>query len=203
MGAILNLCSRAILLEDAKKIADGDVSDVVSVYLNKTAEHCNVSYRCPMPPNQQAWIEESHLLDPEGRPAEKLLMTSPLTVVCELIISAPSRYTLSIQIKELNGSAVFHYPNGDANFALPDQPGKYRITTLLPPLLLYPGQYLLQLTLCAGSGQYFEHLHIIESLGFESEQDYALCARPLGRHAGIVYSQAEWRCESASDEVAS
>jgi lipopolysaccharide transport system ATP-binding protein len=202
MGAILHLCSRAILLEDAKKFADGDVSDVVNVYLNKTAEHCNVSYRCPMPPNNRAWIEESHLLDPEGRPAEKLLMTSPLTVVCELRISAPSRYSLSIQIKELNGSAVFHCPNGDANFALPDQPGKYRITTLLPPLRLYPGQYLLQLTLCTGSGQHFEHLHIVESLGFESEQDYALCARPLGRHAGIVYSQAEWRCESASDKVA-
>ena len=61
------------------------------------------------------------------------------------------------------------------------------------PLHLYPGEYLLQLTLCAGFGEHFEPLHIVDTLGFSSEQDYALCSRPLGRHAGVVFSKADWQ----------
>lgn len=200
MGAILTLCSRAILLEGGKKVAEGEVAEVVNGYLAKTSEQRIVTYRCQTPPNNRAWIEEACLLNPDGESAERLLMTSPLKVECEMKVNVTSRYTLSVQVKEINGSPIFHYPNGDANFTVPEQPGKYRITTLLPPLRLYPGPYLLKLALCESSGQHYEHLHIVESLGFESEQDYGLCTRPLGRHAGVVFDQAEWYCESVLEE---
>jgi hypothetical protein len=135
------------------------------------------------------------LLGSGGKLAERLLMTEALKVECDLMITSSSRYTLSVQIKELNGTPVFHFPNGDANFLIPEQPGKYRVNILLPPLHLYPGEYLVQLTLCAGFGEHFEPLHIVDTLGFSSEQDYALCSRPLGRHAGVVFSKADWQYE--------
>ena len=130
------------------------------------------------------------------RIADKLLMTESLTVECDLRIEAPACYSLSVQVKELNGSPVLHFPNADANFSLPEKPGTYRISISLPALRLYPGQYQVKLTLCENFGQHYQHLHVVESLGFESKQDFELCGRPLGRHAGVIFERAEWRCQN-------
>lgn len=201
MGAIVNLCSRAVLLEGGRKTADGKVDEVVNGYLAKTAAQRITSYQCQEPPNDRAWIAAAALRNAKGEPADRLLMTEPLTVECDLEVRAASRYTLSLQVKELNGTPIYHHPNGDADFVMPDQPGRYRLRVTLPPLRLYPGEYLLQLTFCESAGQHFEHLHIVENLGFESEQDYDLCARPLGRHAGLVFDRATWQCDGVDVDV--
>jgi hypothetical protein len=119
-------------------------------------------------------------------------------IEAELVISTRTCLTLSVQIKEMNGSPVYHFPNSDACFKIPESPGVYRILVKIPPLQLYPGQYGVQLTLCASFGQHFEKLQIVDTLGFSSDQDYDLCSRTLGRHAGLIYSQADWECDAAT-----
>ena len=90
MGAVLNLCSRAILLEGGRKIADGAVDEVVNGYLTKTMAQRLIVYHCAVPPNNRAWIARAAFLASGGKLAERLLMTEALKVECDLMITSSS-----------------------------------------------------------------------------------------------------------------
>ena len=196
MGAVLQLCGRALLLSGGRITAAGSADVVVNDYLSTVTQERAMSYICREVPNERAWIAAATIMPQNDGSNGVLLMSGGLIVECELEIPARmARLTLSVQVKEMNNSPIYHFPNGDAGFALPEGPGKFRIRVSLPPLWLYPGTYSLQLTLCESMGQHFESLHIVDGLVFTCEQDFAVCPRALGRHAGLVFRRADWSCE--------
>ena len=65
----------------------------------------------------------------------------------------------------------------------------------IPPLNLYPGTYIMKIALSEGIGDHFEHLHVIDTISFDITQDYSTCSRQLSRHAGIIYSHAQWNVD--------
>jgi lipopolysaccharide transport system ATP-binding protein len=202
MGAITALCSRAILLADGNKIADGSASTVVEGYVASVSDATGSSYVCQEQPNGRAWIVSANLKSEDGQNSGTFLMSEPIIVECVLNIIEKSQLTLSVQIKEMNNSPIYHFPNSDSSYVLPFLPGSYRIKVYIPPLSLYPGKYLLQLSLCdPGAGGHFEELCIVESISFHVQQDYSLCDRPLGRHAGLVFARAEWSVEGMSSGI--
>lgn len=192
MGAITNLCSRAVLIVNGQIIADNNASTIVGKYIGSLSCATDSSYMCQEKPNNRAWIDSASLKSANGKKTDTFLMTEFMIVECLLKIVEKSRFTLSVQIKEMNNSPVCHFPNGDSSYILPSLPGSHRIKVRIPSLNLYPGEYLLQLTLCEFAFGHFEEIHIVESISFHVEQDHSLCRRPLSRHAGLVFSYAEW-----------
>jgi len=192
MGAITSLCTRGLLLEGGQVALDGPAGSVVNRYMESVSESSGSSYVCKGGTNKRAWIESADMQSADGESCGLFLMTEPMVVECVLRVAERSVYTLSLLVKEMNNSAICHFPNGDSSYVLPSDPGRYRIRVRVPALNLYPGKYLLQLTLCETAGVNFEELHVVETMSFEVQQDYSLCDRPLGRHGGIFYSRAEW-----------
>ena len=192
MGAISALCSRVLLLERGEKNADGFAVDIVSLYMKAVSKGKDSSYFYNEAPSRLAWISYAKLQTAAEIDCGVFSMTDPLSVECELIVKKKSNYTLSLQIKELNDLAVYHFPNGDASFVIPSSPGSHKIRVHLPPLNLYPGRYSLRLNLCQYISSYYKQIHEVENINFEIQQNYSLCSRPLPRQAGLIFASAKW-----------
>lgn len=200
MGAILQLCSRALTLERGSLTDDGDVSVVANEYLARVTTFPTEQYFCANQPNARVWISSASLRSPDGLITSSVIMSQELQLVCRLTLAVTASITLSIQIKELNGTPVYHFPNVDSGVTLPNQPGTYQVVVRTPPLWLYPGKYAVQLTLNEVVAQLYETRHIVDSLGFASGQDFSACTRILGRHAGLVFTAADWQWERVTEE---
>ena len=196
MGAVMSLCTRALLFFDGIKLSDGSPTATIAEYMESFSDSSGSSYVCKDRSNGRAWIESMCLKSGENENSGTFLMSESINVECFLKIVRKSNLTLSVQIREMNNSPIYHFPNGDSSYAMPSSPGTYRLQIRLPSLHLYPGKYLLRLTLCEAAGAYFEHLHIVDNIRFEVQQDYSLCERQLSRNAGLVFSVAEWSAES-------
>jgi lipopolysaccharide transport system ATP-binding protein len=195
MGAITGLCSRAILIADGENVVDGPAATVVAGYVDKFSSELGASYVCDLKPNDRVWIKSVALQSVKGVNNATFLMSEPIRVECVLQIVEKSDYTLSLQIKEMNKSAIFHFPNGDALFDMPSEPGVHRIGVEIPPLNLYPGKYLLRVALTDVNRGIQESL---ERISFQILQDFDICSRPLPRQAGLIYLVPQWNEISAN-----
>jgi lipopolysaccharide transport system ATP-binding protein len=203
MGAVKQLCNRALLFSRGEMTNDDLTSRVVDDYLHTATTSTDSWYSCTKAPNEQAWLESVVMKSDKNQQADVFFMSEEICVECILKIDQPlaKKLTLSVQISELNEAAIYHFPNGDALFDLPDSIGKHRITVRMPPLNLYPERYKLRLNLCEKDGHLFKVLHEVDNLVFRIEQDYALVRRKLPRQAGLIYLCPEWshaKIESAS-----
>ncbi|HWA86501.1 MAG TPA: polysaccharide ABC transporter ATP-binding protein [Opitutus sp.] len=188
-GAVTSLCTRAILIAGGKLAADGPAEAVVSRYMAELSASADDDYVADAAPRGPAGIAAIHLRTVGGEKRNTFPMSEPMVVACEFVLARESAFTFSVQVKESNFSPVFHFTSGDAGFALPRGPGRYAVDITLPALQLYPGQYLLRLALTdAESGFQTD----VDGIGFWIEQDFAICARPLPRQAGLIFGRAGW-----------
>jgi hypothetical protein len=189
-----------LILEHGSLTSDGDVSVVANEYLARVTAIPTDQYFCAEQPNPRVWVNSASLRALDGQVTSSVIMSQELQLVCRLTLAVAASITLSIQIKELNGTPVYHFPNVDSGVALPNQSGTYQVVVRIPPLWLYPGKYTVQLTLNEVVGQLYEARHIVDSLGFASCQDFSACPRTLGRHAGLVFTAVDWQWERVTEE---
>lgn len=190
MGIVKQLCNRAIVLKAGVVGIDADVETAVREY-QETFRPGGDSIISDKVMVGKAYMESIYLSSQKGLQSAAFFMNQDIRVASNLVLQAEGKYTLSFQIKEMNDIPLFHFPCADANFKMPVNPGKYRVSVLIPPLFLYPGRYRMQATLCEVDGSNFSELQIIE-ISFVIEQDYGVVNRTLGRHAGVIYSDAKW-----------
>lgn len=194
-GAIANLCTRVILFSGGTIIADGPTDEVLAKYLSMVSETSESTFSRVETSGGRASIDSVVLKTPDGQQNSSFLMTDPIHLECGISIKERASLTLSAQIKETNGSPIFHFPNGDAEFDMPSSPGLHKIVIRIPPLNLYPGEYRLRLALTDVA--YSEQAEAV-GINLEILQDYPLSGRPLVRQAGLVFDVPEW---SSSPQV--
>lgn len=188
LGAVGSLCSRALWLDRGEVRRDGPSREVIAAYLTDVASQSGSASGTPRG-GEPAWLRSARLADSAGATRLAFSMTEPLRAECEYEVAEAGTYTLSAQVKEFDFSPVVHCPSGDAGFAVPGATGRHRVAVEVPDLQLYPGRYWLRLALThVATGVQ----HEIDRLGFQVEQDFTLCARPLPRQAGLVYRPARW-----------
>ncbi len=188
LGAVGSLCSRVLWLDQGRLRRDGPGREVIEAYLSDVTSGAGgvVTAAAPAGP---AWITSACLTDRGGLPRQAFSMTELLRVECEYQVEQPGGFTLSLQVKEFDFSPVVHCTSGDAGFAVPGAAGRHRLAAEVPGLQLYPGRYWLRLALThTATGVQ----HELDGIGFQVEQDFALCSRPLPRQAGLFYRAATW-----------
>lgn len=189
MGAVKSLCDRGILIEAGELVYSGPVKAVVERYLTSVLGSKDSSYSQEKELDEKAWVSSITLKSDDGQPRDSFLMTEPIIVECGIEIREFSQLTLSVQIKEMDNSAIFHFPNGDADIQIPSEPGSYTILLRIPPLGLYPARYGLRFALTDTVTNRQEE---IEGVSFLMEQDFSVCSRPLIRRAGLIFDRPEW-----------
>jgi lipopolysaccharide transport system ATP-binding protein len=191
IDAICHLCSRCILLRDGEIQKIGDTAEVVAAYLGTTEEHDRV---IDFPPTAgDATFRQAGLYDREGCPSNRFDANTPILLKCSVVVGRPiPGLQLSFAVLNFKGEQVFYSTISMADPAISiEAPGLHHIAATMPPRLLLPGPYFVNLALHTPHIQLYDfrgqslHFKIIGAAegyhGFSSEE------------LGHVYADVKWQ----------
>ncbi len=199
MGAIRQLCQRAILLEHGRVVADGAATDVVDQYLQQAAD---VAEDGTLPDDVErvgtgeARIQRVQLLTPDGEPTTELFLGQPCRVrfgfeVFEQVTDA--QFEISIHGGDGTQVYVTHRDLDEQPVSLAS--GAYTVEGELDISLL-PRRYWV------GVGLYRDNGYFIDRVDRTISFDVMRMPKDDGRHyrwgevRGYVRPQARWNLTS-------
>ena len=145
MGAISNLCSSALWIDNGKKLIQGDADSIISSYIKSNASVVEARiHDRKQNGSKGARIADACLLDTDGHPCDTFRMGE--TIVIEFDIEfyhffESVDFALNITRMDL-GMNILHMINQDGGFVFEDiSKGKRKFRVELPNCLLYPGSY--------------------------------------------------------------
>jgi len=142
LGAVTQLCTRAILFERGRIVQDGPAEQVVAKYLAQGGD-ARVTFK-DAPSRAPAQLLSVRLLDHHGAESVNLDMRFPFTVEVEYNIAAPlTTLDLALRLHRADGTAVLTTlpAHTDAEAVQRVAQGRWRGRVTLPGMLLYPGDY--------------------------------------------------------------
>jgi lipopolysaccharide transport system ATP-binding protein len=149
MGAIENLCTSTIWLDEGRMVTHGDTVSTISSYLKSSASVSETSlHNRHIYSTGEACITDVRLLDAHGMPADIFRMGE--TIIVEFDVEF-SRYfdsiDLTLWIKRMDiGMKILHMVNQDCGCLFEKiAPGKRRFRVEIPYCLLYPASYKISL----------------------------------------------------------
>jgi lipopolysaccharide transport system ATP-binding protein len=198
MGAIRQLVSRCLLLQDGRIVFDGDSSECISRYLAEET-HEMTGHRAFS--NRKPTIRKPIVIKTislRNRKKSDCIGVFELGSSWYLEIGLEAekeniRFCSSLRIYDDRGVSVYHFVSFDTYPT--DFVSKYKtiITVYLPKLKLYPGKYFVDVFI-GHSNKGGDEIDKIESaICFEVNQARGLeVSRPLVNSKGIVYEYAQW-----------
>jgi lipopolysaccharide transport system ATP-binding protein len=148
MGAVAELCTRAVLLEKGKKTLDGSVADVIDQYARSRAgDHLTVT----IPPDESlpSYFTRIAVSDANGDPMATFGMEEEVTIELEYVVTKPTPDLLFNVTLARNMIDVFtSFDTDEQNPIEPKLPGRYVARHRLPAGFLKAGLY----SLTVGSG---------------------------------------------------
>ncbi len=192
MGAISELCSRAMLLEHGRQVADGSVVDILGAYarLNQGDEN---SLNLAIDPSLPCSIVGLKLCNGEG------METNTFDIGDIIIIGVTYRVATRLHGLQItttlarNMVDVVHSFDTDALPEVPiKEPGLYQATYTVPGMFLKAGYYSVRIT-AGTTDQIFQDL--------ENAQQFEIEERSINTHGkgcrkertGLIISQGSWQ----------
>ena len=149
MGAISELCNRAILLDKGKLISDDETSNIIKKYLQLNSENSKNSSRFlevdPQSPCNITNISVSNNLNEFNGSFD---ISDPILITIKYTVK--KRYENLILCISLarNGFALINTYHTDNLTSLPlTEPGEYTSTCQLPPMFLKAGSYVIDVSI--------------------------------------------------------
>lgn len=159
MGAVGQLCTRAIWLEDGKMKADGATDKVIQQYLTSPANQ-GESYT-QRSGNKKAVFSGLKLENAAGQPCADFRMGDDIQLGFQLSFQENiNELDLVVGIRNAAGDRITHILNHDEGFGISGLSGQVKsIRIKFPEVLLSPGKYHISL----GAEKYAEEFDIIEN----------------------------------------
>ena len=204
MAAVSTLCTRAILLENGRVTAEGDVASVVSEYLQHSAEGAALD---------RVWHDNETAPGRAGVRLHRIRLVTggngtpqPITVETPLSVEATFRngedgvrVFPALCLMGSDASPVFESaPTGDA--ALAGQPlpkGTFRVRCEIPGSLLNEGHYTVWFALVDDAAR--EVCEVRDALSFRVDDTQQRAMGWLGKSVGPVRPRLAWSIERVSD----
>jgi homopolymeric O-antigen transport system ATP-binding protein len=193
MAAITHLCPRALWLKAGRVAADGPSADVVTAYLSSDLVARSVWRNSTLDRSADAalHVTGARVLSAENEPTDLVGFRSPFKIEIEYVILRPLRDpSIIARVVDSIGTSVWtsYDWNPDLRNGLIREPGRYISTCAIPPHLLAPGPYRVDLGARNGDGLLCEHAG---ALTFEiSEVGYTL--PPGATPRGVIAPMLEW-----------
>ncbi|MCF7854709.1 MAG: ATP-binding cassette domain-containing protein [Candidatus Pacebacteria bacterium] len=152
MGAILSLCTRAILLEDGRLVADGVAQEVVSTYLSRGATHSGEAHGNEMlRPGQKLKIRRLRALNVQGNVAGEFQKSRGVCIEVVFDVLEPGRgYVVNLQLFSLEFGCILTTSSWDSDVDSGAQrrweEGRHVARIMLPTELLRGGEYWVKAT---------------------------------------------------------
>jgi lipopolysaccharide transport system ATP-binding protein len=156
MGAVRNLCTRAIQLEGGRLIRDGETTTVTEAYLRgavgtESADSIDRAVRA-LPP-QQGFRLDRIQVEQDGRWTLSLLKNLPTRIEFSYTLTQPiKRFPLLFDLMDDDQSILFRSrPDDSEESSWPSEPGDYVSVAWIPADLLSARNYELRVTILAMS----------------------------------------------------
>jgi len=198
MVTINVLCSKAILLEEGKIESQGESHKIVKRYEQSLFTNSSTSFSREKVPSSASYvlIESANLQSLNGEPTNVYSMGDTLILRVSLHFNiAMNGLRFLINIKEMNGSPIYHIMNVDSDFKISHDKGRLSFLVKLKNLMLFPNNYLLSLYLTDSVNELLDSVD--NKLSFTVTQNSNICRRRLVRSAGVIFRFADWELEES------
>lgn len=210
MPAVLNLCPRAILLEDGRLARDGDASEVLAHYAH--AAGGNLARRewldiSTAPGDDVVRLRSISVIDEDGRVCQSIDIRKKVGIRFEYdVLESGQRLVPTFNIAMESGVLVFWAGDRDPNWEnTPRHKGRYTSTAWIPGNFLNAGTMIVSATISKVRPTH-EHLYEQGVLSFEvidrMGPDTARGNFP-GRFAGAVRPLLPWETQFAANDTGS
>jgi lipopolysaccharide transport system ATP-binding protein len=159
MGAIQNLCSKAILLNQGTLLHEGSITEVIEEYLMLSSKKSIQSFSNRYG-NKKAEILEYNLFDSNGKRVNDFLMGDNIFVQLRIKFHDKiTRADIGINIKNNMGELISHISSFDDSFSVNGEKGDEKIIKIKLCNIYYsPTSYILDIAILNGS----DHFDMIE-----------------------------------------
>ncbi|QPK65701.1 ABC transporter ATP-binding protein [Methylomonas sp. LL1] len=206
MGAINELCSRAILLNQGEKLIDGNVKDVVTTYLTNGQSNADITLHSVIHYGHQSYarLQRLRLFDDKGNPASTFMMNTPFVAHIEVeCISPRPNVEIGLKISSRYGAAIHYLTSTWEGLFVDLEPGKYIFEVKIPHLLLYPGNYLIGLWILSEPDWSDDHVQEVAQFtviknnvtGYRTRFDQYVVS------GCEVYTQSSWKLISKNSQL--
>ncbi len=171
MATVARLCSRAIMLDAGRVVADGSTEAVVARYLHagtETPGHRTWADR-EAPGDDVARIRSVSIVDADGGLVDAVDLREPVGIEMsfEILPSAPA-VTPMLAVYNDQGVHVFNALDPDERWSRAQPPGVYTTRAFVPPNLLNEGTYLVSVFVNTIRPGYFDrHFYVSEAVSFQ------------------------------------
>jgi lipopolysaccharide transport system ATP-binding protein len=139
MGAIAELCQRAILLDHGRIVEMGEVNGVVRTYLSGVAEKAESAAIAPPEVDKGVTLLRVAVYDDEMHNRSELDYRRPFRLRLDFNVTKPiSQLSPWLSLTNQYGVVVF---TTWIDYQQPYKPGRYTATGVIPGQLLTPGSY--------------------------------------------------------------
>jgi lipopolysaccharide transport system ATP-binding protein len=145
-GAVAELCTRAILLEQGRKVADGPVSDVLSEYSKLLASHHGQQAELQPDPSLPCSILRVAISGPQEQTGTAFDLADELTLTVTYEVNQ-RQYGLQLAVTvSRNGIPLLQTFDTDDEVEIPvREPGIYEARYVIPGMFLKAGMYTVDL----------------------------------------------------------
>ena len=193
MGAIQNLCSRTIMLEHGRMVADGPTHQVIAQYLGSAKES---SWTNPDPDPPGPVIVQTIGLTQNGEEAPPYLDPSqPTEITVRYEVTQPIEHLLlGFDIRSNDGTQVCRTYDWESAAGPQRQPGHYTARLVMHAGLFRPQTYYLELVTGIHRQKWLSKDEVTVTMEFESE------ARDDVSYAGALQTVGSWTVNAAVPE---
>jgi lipopolysaccharide transport system ATP-binding protein len=199
MGAVTQLCGRAILLDRGRIEKDGEVEAVIRHYVTRNTTHSAVVDLRDFPGRQGTGavrFQAARLLNGAGETCSEYCMGDDLEIEFEIRFHQPVRsITMAVELLASDGLKLAHMVDFDSGFTIAEPRDEEVVRVRLHDVRFFPGTY--SIGLFVGDSRGVESYDWVPNcLNFNVIGGGRLTSRPLPRAAGIIFLTPEWqRCQ--------
>ncbi len=195
LGAVTDLCSRTIWLDEGKLILDGPSMDVVEEYLSSTVKGrgCWTGDTAEQGSGRQAWLRHARVVSGNGDGAStNVRFDEQVKIEIGYEIKNRTRAFRSyLFFRDSRGNVIWssHDTDGTDKAGSAREPGVYQSTCIFPERLLRPGRYLVSIGIFGNPREAVEEEHI-DVLSFDvTEAGYTFNRDP---RMGLITPCLSW-----------
>jgi lipopolysaccharide transport system ATP-binding protein len=191
MGAVQDLCSRCMLLEQGEIRTIGKPASVISSYLNSSRRACLSTYEGQIDQYKDVSLLKAKLVGSDGKGASTLKLTEPIIIeTLWAVRKETSGLAVAIFIKDGLSRVLLVASSEDVGIEIAE-PGIWQLKTEIPNVLL-PGEFRLDIMALVNRKTFFERVD--DALGFGVVNvPWKDHIRPVGpKRPGFAYVLSRW-----------
>lgn len=193
MGAISNLCTTSVLLENGMMKCSGKTEEVISAYLHSGLQHGSVADFSEEKPD--AFFREVSIVSGNNdNSSSEIDVRYPLKLNFEYQIkNFVTGMSIAFSVYSRNGTKIFYSSSRIEDLLRPDESriGKHFASVEIPGMFLAPGEYFINTSLQIENIQLFDLKE--SALRFTIVESGTSLHKFKGKDIGVVLTDFKWK----------